>query len=323
MSTTAIPTDAAATADETLTFAHLTDPHLTSPDGAGLADLSNKRLLGYLSWRRRRRHLHRPEVLAALVADLRASAPAQIALTGDLTQIGLPAECEHARRWLEALAPPERVSLVPGNHDRYVAADWGKTIGRWQAYLGSDGDAVAPATAAPERRSFPTLRRRGPVAFIGLTSACASAPLMATGWLGRRQRVALAEMLAETGARKLFRVVLIHHPPVPGSYKWRKRLTDGAAVADIIERHGAELVLHGHTHRLMVNRLEGASGRPIPVVGLSSASAPGTSPERAARYSLWTVRRGGEGCTLSHAGRVYEASSGAFRDDDWDPLAAL
>ena len=36
---------------------------------------------------------------------------------------------------LEALAAPERVSLVPGNHDRYVAADWDRTIGRWRAFI--------------------------------------------------------------------------------------------------------------------------------------------------------------------------------------------
>ena len=147
--------------------------------------------------------------------------------------------------------------------------------------------------------------------------------LMATGWLGREQRVAFAELLAETGAKGLFRVVLIHHPPVPGSYKWRKRLTDGAAVTRIIAEHGAGLVLHGHTHRLMVNRIPGPDGGPIPVVGLSSASAPGTHPDRAARYSLWTVRRAGDRCALSHSARVYDAETAAFRDDDWDPLADL
>ena len=317
MSMPAHHTDPSATEDA-LTFAHLTDPHLTSPEGAGFAALANKRFLGYLSWRRRRRFLHRPEVLAALVDDLRTSGATQIALTGDLTQVGLPAECGQALHWLEQLAPPERVSLVPGNHDRYVAASWPATIGRWAPFMASD-----PPPPPTDGEGFPTLRIRGPVAFIGLSSARASAPLMATGWLGRRQRAAFARQLAETGRRGLFRVILIHHPPIPGSYKWRKRLTDGAAMIELLAEHGAGLVLHGHTHRLLVNRLEGPGGRAIPVVGLSSASAPGTSPSRAARYSLWTVTRRGNGAELSHAGRVYDQSSGTFRDDDWDPLAML
>lgn len=305
-------------AAETLSFAHLTDPHLTSPEGASAVALANKRLLGYLSWRRRRRFLHRPDVLAALVSDLQASGADQIALTGDLTQVGLPAECDSALGWLRGLAAPERVSVVPGNHDRYVAADWGTTIGRWTPFMAGDGHG--PPT---DGEVFPALRVRGPVAFIGLSSARASAPLMATGWLGRRQREAFDRILARTGEQGLFRVVLIHHPPVPGSYKWRKRLTDGAAVARILRERGAGLVLHGHTHRLMVNRLEGPGGEAIPVVGLSSASAPGTSRERAARYSLWTVRRDARGLSLAHAARVYDSASGRFRDDDWDPLAAV
>jgi 3',5'-cyclic AMP phosphodiesterase CpdA len=316
MTRTATHTDPPG-AEESLTFAHLTDPHLTTPDGASFAALANKRLLGYLSWRRRRRFLHRPEVLAALVEDLRGIGPDQIAVTGDLTQVGLPAECEHALRWLEGLAPPERVSLVPGNHDRYVAAPWAETIGRWGPYLASD-----PAAPPTDGEGFPALHVRGPVAFIGLSSARASAPLMATGWLGRRQREAFERLLVETAGRGLFRVVLIHHPPVPGSYKWRKRLTDGQIVTDLLARHGAGLVLHGHTHRLTVNRVPGPDGEAIPVVGLSSASAPGSCPERAARYSLWTVTRRDGRCALDYAGRVFDPASGRFRDDDWNPLAA-
>jgi 3',5'-cyclic AMP phosphodiesterase CpdA len=330
MNETANPTEPSAgqpaVADghgDALSFVHFTDPHLTSPAGAGAVALANKRVLGYLSWRRRRRFIHQREVLAALVADVQARSPGQIAVTGDLTQVGLPAECEDALAWLSSLAPPERVSLVPGNHDRYVAADWSRTIGRWHAFMASDDDSVRIANCTGGRHGFPTLRVRGPVAFIGLSSACASPPLMATGRLGRRQRVAFAELLTETAARGLFRVVLIHHPPVPGSYKWRKRLTDGGELVEVLSEHGAGLVLHGHTHRLMVNSVTGPDGQAIPVVGLSSASAAGSAPERHARYSLWTVQRHRGAHTLSHAARVYEPSSGAFADDDWDPLSAI
>jgi 3',5'-cyclic AMP phosphodiesterase CpdA len=322
---TAPPAGQAAVADDhddTLSFVHLTDPHLTSPAGAGAAALANKRMLGYLSWRRRRRFIHQREVLTALVADIQAHSPGQIAVTGDLTQVGLPAECEDALAWLESLAPPERISLVPGNHDRYVAADWSRTIGRWHEFMASDNDALQIASCTGGRHGFPTLRVRGPVAFIGLSSACATPPFMATGRLGRRQRVAFAELLTETAARDLFRVVLIHHPPVPGSYKWRKRLTDGGELVDVLREHGAGLVLHGHTHRLMVNGVTGPDGRSIPVVGLSSASAAGSAPDRHARYSLWTVRRREGAHTLSHAARVYDPSSGTFADDDWNPLLA-
>ena len=309
--------------DAALTFAHFTDPHLTAPEGASALELANKRVLGYLSWRRRRRFLHRPEVLAALVADLKRSPAQQIAITGDLTQVGLPAECRAAKEWLEELSPPGRVCLVPGNHDRYVPADWGRTIGLWADYVKGESIAATARANAGTRDAFPTLITRGPVAFIGLSSARASAPFMATGRLGREQRSRLADLLKRTGDQNLFRVVLIHHPPVPGSYKWRKRLTDDQATAALIEGHGAELVLHGHTHRTVVHRLHGPDGKPIPVVGLPSASEPGTRPERAARYSLWTVRRTEDGFDLAHTSRVYDAAEGALGDGDaWNPLAS-
>src|SRR4029450_13323153 len=109
----------AMSSDHVFTLAHLSDPHLTSLRGVRLRDLGNKRILGYLSWWRRRRRVHRIETLDAVVADMRDSAPDHIAVTGDLTHVGLPDECADALRWLQSLGNSDRVSLVPGNHDRY------------------------------------------------------------------------------------------------------------------------------------------------------------------------------------------------------------
>ena len=46
-------------------------------------------------------------------------------------------------------------------------------------------------------------------------------------------------------AEKLFRVVLIHHPPVSKA-KQHKLLTDAAQFLNTIKSEGAELILHGH-----------------------------------------------------------------------------
>jgi hypothetical protein len=75
--------------DVALTFAHLSDPHLTSPAGASLRDLVGKRALGYLSWRLRRHRRHRAEILGALVRDL------------DHGEGGQPVTLAHIRLWLE------------------------------------------------------------------------------------------------------------------------------------------------------------------------------------------------------------------------------
>src|SRR5262249_61279914 len=50
------------------------------------------------------------------------------------------------------------------------------------------------------------------------------------------------------GREGLFRVVLIHHPPVSRLPQHFKRLIDAAPLRRVIAAHGAELVLHGHAH---------------------------------------------------------------------------
>lgn len=72
-------------------LAHFSDPHLSTLAGViTLRHLLNKRLLGFLSWYRRRRHIHSPRILDALLADLADTAPDHIVVTGDLTNWGCP-----------------------------------------------------------------------------------------------------------------------------------------------------------------------------------------------------------------------------------------
>ena len=62
--------------------------------------------LGALSWSLRRRHEYRPEVLAALVADVQAQESDHIAITGDLTNIALEDEFTASLPWLQKLGGP-------------------------------------------------------------------------------------------------------------------------------------------------------------------------------------------------------------------------
>ena len=247
--------------DFTFTLAHLSDPHLTSLVGVKPIDLANKRILGYLSWQRRRRRIHRKEVLDALVADIRAFAPDHLAITGDLTHVGLPAECDQALDWLGELGRSDRVSLVPGNHDRYIADQYDRTVGLWREYFRGDSGGT----------DFPFFRRRGRVALIGVDTAIPTAPLLATGRVGGAQRKRVAELLTHAGAEGLFRVVLLHHSPLRSGHVRRKRLSDAAEVTRMLIDSGAELVIHGHGHEERVDRMTGAGG-PMLVIAVPSAS---------------------------------------------------
>lgn len=265
------------------TLAHLSDPHLPPMPAPRLRDLAGKRALGYLNWRRNRQNVHRRDVLDALVSDMQAQSPDQIAVTGDLVNIALEAEFAPARAWLESVGAANRVTVIPGNHDAYVRATQHRFAEAWGDYLRSDEAAGGGAT-------FPSLRRRGPLALISTSSAVPTLPLMATGWLGRSQLEALERMLTGLAAEQAFRVLLIHHPLRSDSRI--KRLTDSAALLALLKRHGVELILHGHDHVHSTIWIDGPQGK-IPVVGVPSASALAHGRYPAAAYNLFSIAREG------------------------------
>src|ERR1700730_5288472 len=95
------------------TLAHLSDPHLPPLPTPTLRELAGKRALGYLNWTRNRQRHHRRDVLDALVSDLQAQAPDQIAVTGDLVNLALQAEFAPALKWLEGGGGAGRGPAVP------------------------------------------------------------------------------------------------------------------------------------------------------------------------------------------------------------------
>jgi 3',5'-cyclic AMP phosphodiesterase CpdA len=266
------------------TLAHLSDPHLPPLPQPGFRDLAGKRALGYLNWTRNRRKFHRRDVLDALVSDMQAQTPDHIAITGDLVNLALEAEFAPALQWLGSVGAPDRVTVIPGNHDAYVRATQRRSAEVWGDYL--DGDDAAGRGIA-----FPFVRRRGPLAVISVSSAVPTPPLMATGWLGRPQLDALERMLTQLSAEQAFRVLLIHHPL--RSNARTKRLTDSSQLLALLKRHGVELVLHGHDHVHSTIWVEGPKGA-IPAIGVPSASALAHGRYPAAAYNLFSIAREGD-----------------------------
>ena len=138
-------------------LAHLSDPHLPPLPVLGLCDLMGKRALGYLNWTRNRHKFQRRDVLDALVSDVLSQTPDHIAITGDFVNLALEAEFEPARTWLESVGSPDRVSIVPGNHDAYVrvtrhrfAQAWGKAIDYIKANPDAARKFLAKNTMTPD-----------------------------------------------------------------------------------------------------------------------------------------------------------------------------
>ena len=271
-------------------LAHLTDPHVGPLPRPQLRELLNKRLTGWINWHRGRQNTHDMEVLADLVADLRAQAPDHILCTGDLCNIGLPEEWKTSRVFMETLGDPHDVSFVPGNHDAYVPGSLEGLLAEIAPYTRGD-DGV--------EQSFPYLRRRGVVALIGLSSAIPTLPFVASGRLGRRQLTEVEEMLGDLARDcDCFRIVLIHHPPHKAGADSGRELTDARKFEAVLERVGAELVLHGHNHVGSLAHLNGPRG-PVPIIGAPSASVRGGSLIDKAGYHLFAIDRDETGFLLS------------------------
>lgn len=278
---------------ETITLAHVSDVHLSPMPGVALRHLNVKRGLGYLNWHRRRRHAHHRAALDLVIADMLAHKPDHIAVTGDLINLGLPVEYEAAAAWLNEVGTPQDVTVVPGNHDIYTSLRGDPGIARWAPYMQADAWGAKYAPRPPAQ--FPFVRRLGPIVLIGVNSAVETPPFIAAGEVGARQRAALAALLPQLAAEGLIRVVLIHHPPLPGQAPPRRALRDAEAMAHILAAHGAELVLHGHNHcdsHMDFARLPETGGGSIPVIGVASGSiARVHKNEPLGRYNLLRIGR--------------------------------
>jgi 3',5'-cyclic AMP phosphodiesterase CpdA len=259
-------------------LAHLSDPHLAPLPQPRVRELASKRIGGFINWQRNRRHVHLSDVLERIVADVKAQAPDHIAVTGDLLNLSLAAEYSPALIWLGRLGSAHDVTLIPGNHDIYVRAMAEHPQRHWADYMRGD---------AADNEAFPFLRRRGPVALIGLSSAVPAPPFRATGRLGPAQLARLAALLSRLAGEAVFRIVLLHHPPLIGRARRHDRLLDEDAFLDVLRAHGAELVLHGHEHLHSLRWFDGPK-RPIAAVGVPSASAAGGKYDPAG-YNLYTI----------------------------------
>jgi 3',5'-cyclic AMP phosphodiesterase CpdA len=296
-------------------LAHVTDPHFRGFAGTRLGDLAGKRAVGMLNLVLNRRRKHKAELLEAVREDLRAQAVDHLALTGDLSNVSLEGEWRAALRWLEAYgAPADRVTVIPGNHDAYVAevVESGAFERLFAKYQSAD---VAVAVEGNGAR-YPFVRVRGDVALVAVTSCVATGDLGAWGEVGAPQLARLEAALGHPALAGKTRVVLIHHPPVMLKGIEDRNLRDRAALAATLARAGAELVIHGHDHRDERATLAGPGGAAIPVVGAGSASYNG-GPERRARYNIYEI----DGRRITCVTRAHDEASDSVREVRREALA--
>ena len=266
-------------------LAHISDIHLGPLPALTLLELASKRITGFVNWHRnRRRHLF-ANTLEILMEDIERRDPDHLAITGDLVNLASSLEIGTIAKWLEDAGKPENISIVPGNHDAYVRGAYDKATKAWYPYMRGD---QGPDEWDEDDHVFPYLRVRGKVAMIGCSTAVATPPFAASGYFGHRQARETVNMLRAAGEAGLFRVVMIHHPPIRGATSMHKRMIGIRRFGATISSGGAELVLHGHTHLNTVHWLRGQM-KQVPVVGIASASQGPGGHKPPAAYNMFSI----------------------------------
>jgi 3',5'-cyclic AMP phosphodiesterase CpdA len=275
---------------QTVLIAHLSDLHMAYLENVRLHDIINKRILGYVRWMLGRRTRHDSSIADILKEDLQRSKPDHMIITGDLTHLGLPYEFIRVRKWLESMEQPEKICVVPGNHDTYIYEPWDISFKNWLGFMVPSRQNTHSGNARGLDDIFPTLRITGHTALIGISTAEPSALHLATGRIGSLQLERLEAILKQLRGQRLFRVIFLHHPPVAGIVRQRKHLVDTDGFLQLIARHGCELILHGHAHRAVQSTVAAPAGE-VPVLGAPSVTSTEQTPERRSSWYLLEIRK--------------------------------
>jgi 3',5'-cyclic AMP phosphodiesterase CpdA len=275
-------------------IAHLSDLHLLDLEGAVPYRLFNKRITGYLNIRFHRKSVHKPFAVEAAARAIGRLDVDQVVITGDVSNLALENEFERVRSFLSEhlRLPPERVSLVPGNHDTYTGGSHrSRRFARaFAEHLRSDLPELTPPGEV-----FPYVQLRGPAAIIGISTALPRPPLVASGAIGEVQLRALEAILAHPEVRDRTPVILQHHPihnPPSRAKRALEGLQDAEDEARVLGKLRRGLVLHGHLHRRVHRRLATERGH-LEAIGATSASLLHDSDERMAGFNVYEIRPDG------------------------------
>jgi 3',5'-cyclic AMP phosphodiesterase CpdA len=296
-------------------LAHCSDLHLLSHDGARWLDLANKRWIGAMNLvSSRSRHYH-VAAFDHMVEDMNAQGIEHVLCTGDVTNLALEQEFKFARAKFDRLTNgPEHVTVIPGNHDAYVAEgiahfatvfdEYHRTDRGWE-WTDADRDVDDPH----DDLRWPIVRTRGELAIIGVTTSRQTPWFTAYGRIGPGQLARLGKALSDSRLVGRIRVVAIHHPPAGKRARSKVRgLRDHEGFAQVLGAAGADLVVHGHEHQDLHEVLPGPHGD-IPVRGIASGTYEHNRPDRTARYRIFEITNGK---IASDSVRVWSRSEGRF-----------
>lgn len=177
-------------------------------------------------------------IVEALLADISASPPSVMVVSGDLTQRARPWQYREARHFLDRL--PKPLIVVPGNHDIPLYDVIRRFFFTHQRYVDHIISDLAPVYRDDE------------LFVIGLNTARPFSWRLHGFWKDGQIGVEELERLRQQSEKLppgLVRVVVTHHPFIPPSPEFRGDVVHGARWAlPILKASGVDLLLAGHLH---------------------------------------------------------------------------
>ncbi|MEM8608445.1 MAG: metallophosphoesterase [Myxococcota bacterium] len=220
--------------------AHITDTHLLESDHH-LRSGRHRFRMNFLSFGREKDAADRRyRLLRAMCQAVDAGAD-HIVMTGDMTEDGLPSQFESLADVLhESSISPDRITLVPGNHDLYTDDQ------AWNLALSGPLSPWAPTS------QLGSLVIRGDLAVLPISTTFKQPYLFAGGRLGpfNARRIAWAGKQARELGCAL--VVGLHHQVFPHPVAvgtWWDGLRDHGVLTDLLRRNPELFVFHGHIHK--------------------------------------------------------------------------
>ncbi len=257
-------------------LAHISDIHLTPMPKIAWRELLNKRITGYINLNLNRKLCFNRNFLDRVVISLLQQKPDHLVISGDIVNLGTFEEFINGKIWLENLSKKIPLSISLGNHDAYVKGSLKQACNIFANWLKSDVDFEQDSY-------FPNVKIQNGVAIINVCTAIATLPFFATGYFSKKQAKNLEKILYICGQQNLFRIINIHHPPMKRATNWHKKLWGIRNFKNAIKSAGAELILHGHTHKESLEYMLN-----IPVIGVGSASKPCTYN---ANYNIFGIEK--------------------------------
>ena len=262
---------------------HISDIHWLDTQGAKFTDFLNKRISGGINLLAGRARIHSTITAQAAIEKIKDLGCTHLIVSGDLTNLALPAEFNSVRIALNRYFIDEKMTIVPGNHDFYTRESEQAKRFETCMYRTPPGNLDFGGD-----ETWPFVQIVKDVAFIGVNSAQPRPWFVAAGRIGSHQLDLLEKALAHPEVASRTKIVVLHHHlfqvlQSPGESL--RKLEDASDFIDVCLDGKVNMIVHGHNHDYSIKRLKN-----IIIAEAGSCSVCNfKSPNRAGKFNVYTI----------------------------------